>query len=1114
MAKAKITQKPKPAPKHLTLTRSSDHSWASIKAAWGIPADAYFDSNHGRWSDAIDEKWVFSASSGMSKTERQQRGDDHMMADRVWVRDKGRHSENTMWYDRKKYHPCKPGRYLRSVTADVYASNSKGKTHAKATFTFQKPRQPTIGVSKYAEDTGTVTFKVNTSDAHDANDAHERYDTMIRLVRTDSANRKNGYKSGKVVKAWFATTATSKEISYDLSDALRITPGQWVRIRCEAYARGVRGNSANTIKDYYYAYPAVPTITGVSASSKSSTGNVTVAFNTNATTTAPVDHIRLQRLRDVTLATADAAAASSAWEDVDGAEDDGNANGFADTVADATPGVRRHTWYRLVTEHGALTRYSAPVEATCLYKAKDATGTVSWLSLEAGEDGTSVRMAMEWATDSHTACEVAWADQEDAWESNDPPETYTVDWEDDVAQGTKAHSASFVIRGLDKGSEVYVRARRLTDADGVISHGSWCTPPAGMYPVTVGAEKVTVTLEAPEAVVRGEGIPLTWAVTGGEQTQWKAFRQDGPTRLQLASGEGAEGAATIPASSIEGLDTVTLVVEVTCGGDWAASEAVPVTIREAPTLAATMSGAIAAQPVTVSLVGTDPTASVVASLRASGMTQGDAPAGVTTQAAGDVVWSDAWTPEWGEETTLGATAWYAATVTPAVAAADAAWQALPFVVDHFTGGTNAELVEITLESDSEGEEVVAQVMRHYIVVQPSGRPGPYMRATLYVDWADWPDPFELATEPEWCDADGTPDAEGAYLRLPYPLALEDDPWPDRFAGYQSGTTIASGYTIVLGYLAEGEANEAAYSAWASLDAAASALTEAYPAGEPAYEAQLTLPAGLDLRDGATYALAATATANGLSSATATDSAQVAWAHQAQPPAESSAVVPDPATLSCLITPVAPEDALESDLCDVWRVTPDGAYLIASDVPFGTTVEDPYAPYSEVEGPSLAYRLVTMTADGDHEWRDFPYELRGTGIRIDWDGKALTLPYDVVLGDARSKGFELPERWDGSRPGRWDGGHTRTSSYTSDLVRLESWEERRLVAELGTFAAPCLVRTPTGQCYEADVQVTNFGDSYDSAVAVVALDIKECDITAEYMARLPDDTDYEAEEEGE
>ncbi len=118
MAKAKITQKPKPAPKNLTIARTSDHGWASVKAKWGIPADAYFDSNHGRWSDAIDEQWTFSASTGMSAAVRQQRGDAHVMADRIWVRDKGKHSENTMWYDRAKYHPRKKGRYLRSVTAD------------------------------------------------------------------------------------------------------------------------------------------------------------------------------------------------------------------------------------------------------------------------------------------------------------------------------------------------------------------------------------------------------------------------------------------------------------------------------------------------------------------------------------------------------------------------------------------------------------------------------------------------------------------------------------------------------------------------------------------------------------------------------------------------------------------------------------------------------------------------------------------------------------------------------------------------------------------------------------------------------------------------------------
>ena len=181
---------------------------------------------------------------------------------------------------------------------------------------------------------------------------------------------------------------------------------------------------------------------------------------------------------------------------------------------------------------------------------------------------------------------------------------------------------------------------------------------------------------------------------------------------------------------------------------------------------------------------------------------------------------------------------------------------------------------------------------------------------------------------------------------------------------------------------------------------------------------------------------------------------------------------------------------------------DGATLVAQDVVFGTTVIDEYAPYSGKDGQP-AYRICTRTADGDLEWSDFEYTLRHDGLRIDWESDHVELPYNVKWSIGWQKSFNLSSRWDGSRVGQWDGGATRNEKLSTDVIRIESWETSKLLSELARHDGPCFVRTSAGEAYQANVNVTDYGWSHDSAAIAVSIDATETDLTDEFMIGAPE-----------
>ena len=175
--------------------------------------------------------------------------------------------------------------------------------------------------------------------------------------------------------------------------------------------------------------------------------------------------------------------------------------------------------------------------------------------------------------------------------------------------------------------------------------------------------------------------------------------------------------------------------------------------------------------------------------------------------------------------------------------------------------------------------------------------------------------------------------------------------------------------------------------------------------------------------------------------------------------------------------------------DVYRVTPDGVDLIAEGVRYGSVLMDKHAPFGDG-----TYRICTRTVDGDISWKDFGYTLKCGGLRFDWDGRSVELPYNVVHQESWTKDFEERAHLDGKRAGFWNAGASRSASLSTDMVRFDSKADQELVRNLATYAGPVFVRLPNGCSYQANVDVSGMGDSYQSGAIPVSFSATQVMLT--------------------
>lgn len=239
---------------------------------------------------------------------------------------------------------------------------------------------------------------------------------------------------------------------------------------------------------------------------------------------------------------------------------------------------------------------------------------------------------------------------------------------------------------------------------------------------------------------------------------------------------------------------------------------------------------------------------------------------------------------------------------------------------------------------------------------------------------------------------------------------------------------------------------------------------------------------MHLDDHAEYEIVATITEKDGRSATSEPWIfHVNWTHQAVIP--SGFVVYDSANLVArIITDIPEESYLDTDVCDIYRLSIDKPELIVENGIIGESYVDLYPVFAKIGG----YRIVYKTQFGDYiaegakpTWIDLNNEDFNMpdvwGVIIDFEGRQVVLKYDISLSNDWSKAFSTQKYLGGSILGDWNYGVEKTSSVSTVSIVEEDLEVIRNMRRLAEYAGVCHVRTPDGSSFFADIQVSENRD---------------------------------------
>lgn len=202
---------------------------------------------------------------------------------------------------------------------------------------------------------------------------------------------------------------------------------------------------------------------------------------------------------------------------------------------------------------------------------------------------------------------------------------------------------------------------------------------------------------------------------------------------------------------------------------------------------------------------------------------------------------------------------------------------------------------------------------------------------------------------------------------------------------------------------------------------------------------------------------------------------VIWKHQAETP--GCDVVMDYDNNAAILTPEAPANYEEGDVCDIYRLSTDKPVLIYRGAEFGETYVDPFPAFGEHGG----HRIVTRTANGDYTnddgiaWLDLRADagdyIHSIGGVINFDGKAVALMYNVDVSNEWDKEFTETKYLGGSIQGDWTVGVSRKGTITTDLINREDEDQIETWRRLANYAGICHIRTVDGSSFSADVQIS-------------------------------------------
>lgn len=221
--------------------------------------------------------------------------------------------------------------------------------------------------------------------------------------------------------------------------------------------------------------------------------------------------------------------------------------------------------------------------------------------------------------------------------------------------------------------------------------------------------------------------------------------------------------------------------------------------------------------------------------------------------------------------------------------------------------------------------------------------------------------------------------------------------------------------------------------------------------------------------------------------------EVHWAHQPTIPT---------ATVTCysnsmvdVINVAQPTGYVVGDAFDVYRLSSDDPELIIQNGQYGIDYVDPFPAFNKGSG----YRIVNKTSTGDYvtvngtfSWIDkLDDYIEYHRLVIDFDRNRVVLPYNLVFDDTWEKDFKKTDYLGGSTVGDWNPAISFESSVATVLIPEMDENSIRMAHELAEYPGICHVRTPGGNSFAADVQLTE-NRTYDALVYEYNLTIKKVD----------------------
>ena len=220
---------------------------------------------------------------------------------------------------------------------------------------------------------------------------------------------------------------------------------------------------------------------------------------------------------------------------------------------------------------------------------------------------------------------------------------------------------------------------------------------------------------------------------------------------------------------------------------------------------------------------------------------------------------------------------------------------------------------------------------------------------------------------------------------------------------------------------------------------------------------------------------------------------VRWSHQ--PDAPTANVTIDSDNLAAILEPIAPENAAETDVCDIYRLSVDKPELIYESAVFGEEYVDPYPTIGEFGG----YRFVTRTANGDYitdgedkssfAWTDTDGNIDVGYNIIDFGNDRIQLDRNIDISNSWTKNFKETQYLGGSVQGDWNKAVGRSGSINAVAIKLIDQDIIESIRRLSMHTGACHIRTIDGSSYWADVQVSeSYTRSTGNVISSISLKI--------------------------